>query len=63
MKNLLTLSLVVLVAIVAISCGQQEEKSEMQNESASFVYPTFAAAEKAAAENGQYMVLDFYTDW
>lgn len=63
MKNLLTLSLAILIAVAAVSCNQQSEEPVVKNEADSFIYTTFASAEKAAAESGQYLVLDFYTDW
>lgn len=58
MKKTLTLGLIVL-ALVALSCSQQKDKGE---DLGSFIHQGFAAAEQAAAQNGQYMILDFYTD-
>lgn len=63
MRNFLTVSFIMIVAILAISCGQQSEQPVVETESNSFAFATFADAEKAAAESQKFIVLDFYTDW
>lgn len=61
MKKQLIVLTVLLVAVLAISCGQKAEDTMSSNDS--FVYSTFAEGFAAAEKSGKSIVIDFYTDW
>ncbi len=52
---------VILMAVVAVSCGQKKEKVVAEN--GDYYFATYADAKIKAEEHNRGMVLDFYTDW
>ena len=64
MKTITVVIFIVLASILALSCGQQAEKTgQTAQANDSFIFRDFASAKLAAAESNKYIVLDFYTDW
>ncbi len=55
---------VILMAVVAVSCGKKADEAQVSAPaSGNYYYATFAEAKVAAEASGKSMVLDFYTDW
>ena len=61
MKKQLIALTVLLVAVIAVSCGKKTESTMSSNEH--FYYMTFAEGLAAAEQSGKSIVIDFYTDW
>ena len=63
MKTTLFVSMLLLVVVLMVACGQKADQAETIVGSNGFIFESFASAEKMAAEKDLYMILDFYTDW
>lgn len=60
------LVLVLITAVVAVSCGKKVESKMTTTTDVglpSFVYTSFADAKAAAEKSDKHMVLEFSTDW
>ena len=62
-RNIFTL-VVVIMAVIAVSCGKKVEEASVPVPTGDgFYYTTFADGKLAADASNKAMVLDFYTDW
>ena len=62
MKTLFV-SILLLMVVLMVACGEKADQSNTIVGADGFIFDSYAAAEKVAAERDLYMVLDFYTDW
>ena len=63
MKKKIILLMAVMVAVIAVSCGEKADEASVPSSAGDkFYYTTFAEAKIDADASDKEMVLDFYTD-